>query len=851
MLASMRQKLDKARALLHKDYLAQRDTYIFFRQWQHHVDHALCALWRKLPSSLTHRSVLLAVGGYGRGALFPYSDIDTTIVLKKPPDRKEKSALAAFETALWDLGLRIGHGAYVLDEFENFAQWDIATQTALIEYRYLCGSRNLYRLFENSLRQYFDFSSFYKAKCFEQEQRHLKYRDTLYNLEPNIKESPGGLRDIHMIRWLIRGIKLVDERARQSQNIYCPPWLTTYELRSLRQQEIKLSTWRIHLHLLAGRAEERLLFDHQNALADIVGTHAQASLYRGEILMQHYYRAAQHIRRLNLLFMQLVYEYLHPLPKAKALDNCFNQRGTTLDIVHSDIFTDTPSAIFDTFLHWQHQKEIDGLSANTLRALNRAYRYINNSFRKNRSNQDKFVAFFRGQRTITHATRIMNLYGIIGAYLPAFGYIVGKMQHDLFHTYTVDEHILMTVRNLRRFSLEAHAHEYPLCSRLMMDFKNPEILFFAAFFHDIAKSRGGDHSLRGAEIARRFCKKHRIAQEDTAFIVWLVKAHLWMSFTAQKYDISSPDVVHAFVRKVKNEKRLIALYLLTVADIRATSPNIWNPWKAQLLESLFLSAHAQLHHKDIFDTIERKQQQAITLLKKEKKTSDDIPLWHLLDNTYFQRHHVDELVWHASALSEHLRTRIPRISIRPLPKKAGIQFLVYLSDRQKLFAQLCVFFGTHQLNILDAKIHTTHHGYALDTFNVQTKDMYLLENNEKALNAMAQRLAVFLGQPFAALPPLGKRPRRSRHYPLVPQIRISADSNDLHYILEITTGDRPVLLAHIASMLADDNIDIKSARINTMGERVEDVFILSGKALLHTENRAALEIRLQNLLQTD
>ncbi len=839
--AALRERLDQARADLREDFLAQPNTQKFLHEWTAHVDDAVIALWQKLPPSLSEHALLLAVGGYGRDALFPYSDVDIAVVLKTPT--REKDTLIDFETALWDLGLRIGYRVYSFDDFKTLAQWDITAQTAVIEYRYLAGQQKFFNAFRNTLKKHFDFAAFYRGKLAEQEERHLKYSDATYSLEPNIKESPGGLRDIHFIRWLIHAEELTDQSTPQT------PWLTSSEWRMLRHEQNKLEGLRIHLHLLTGRAEERLLFDHQNELAERIGIPPSPNhQHRGEILMQRYYRTAQRVRRLNLLFAQLVFEYLTPLRVTRKLDESFRQCGSKLDIVCPDAFARHPSAIFDTFLHWQRQRNINGLSANILRALNRTHHLINESFRRDQNNQDKFIAFFRGQRTVTHATRIMNLYGILADYLPAFARIVGQMQHDLFHAYTVDEHTLMVIRNLRRLSITEHDHELPLCSQLMQDFENPEILFLAALFHDIGKGLGGDHSLKGAQIAYRFCRKHRLDHENTAFIVWLVKAHLWLSHTAQKNDIYNPNVVRAFARKVKNEKRLIALYLLTVTDICATGPNIYTPWKAQLLESLFLMTRAQLLQNDSPTTTTKK-------LPPRASTSDgndDTQLWQLLDHTYIQRHSADDLAWHASVLASHLYTQKPCVNIRLLPKKAGLQFLVYLPDRPRLFAQLCIFFGSRQLNILDAQIHTTRHGYALDTFSVQTKDTCLLESDATERNRLAQQLIAYLDQPLPALPPLGKRPRRSRHYPLTPKIKISSnDDSSRDYTLEIIAGDRAGLLAHIASILMDVDINIKSARINTMGERVEDIFVLEGKALEQKENRAALENCLQTLLCMD
>lgn len=824
--------------------MARPESSLLLRRHSSLVDHLLRTLWRSLPATVTRHGTLIATGGYGRGTLFPHSDIDITILLPEPPDNATRTALAWFETALWDVGLAVGHAVRTLDELHDINALDITTQTALVEHRYLAGSRSLYRRFEETLTARLTFSHFFEAKRFEQEQRHLKYRDVLYNLEPNLKESPGGLRDVHVLRWLTRAAGL----GFHWREIIHHGLLTAAEAHALQQHEHWLNTLRIRLHYLSGRAEEQLRFDHQSALAEQMHIAGKGSRRPGEMLMQRYYRAAQTISRLNTLFLQVLEERFAPPPKTRPLDAYFTQQGDLLDINNPQQLIHTPSILFDAFLHWQRNTEIVGLSSRTLRTLNNARSQINRAFRADPANQAKFIDIFRAPRGVLHALRAMNLYGLLGQYLPSFGRIVGQMQHDLFHVYAVDEHTLMMVRNLRRFKDDNYAYEYPLCSRLMNDFVRPEILYLAALFHDIAKGRGGDHALRGSFVARRFCAQHPIPKDDAALIVWLVREHLTMSLVAQKEDISDPEIVARFAQRVRSERRLIALYLLTVADIRATSPKVWSPWKAQLLETLFLAARAHLHKDgdDDFDSIKQKQHDALKQLQI-RGIKEPSALWHVLDTSYFQRHSIDDVCWHAAELHDGLDTEKPIVRIQSLPKEIGLKIMVYLRDRPGLFAQLCHFFGRHQLSILDARIHTTQHGYALDTFAVHTTDPRYLDI--AAHPALEEELSYFLQQPPPTTPPpMGRKSRRLKHFPLTPHVHITADDEQRHYLLDVIAGDRTGLLAHLAHTFAAAGVNVESARINTLGERVEDVFVISGEGLENPAHRVALEAELQKVL---
>ena len=810
------------------------------------VDQVLRRLWTELdpPPGIA----LVAVGGYGRGELFPYSDVDVLILLRRPLAENDPGAVVIerFIRLLWDSGLEVGHSVRTVDECATETASDVTIRTSLLEHRLLAGSRALYERFRRRFAATLDVRGFYEAKVLEQQQRHLRYQDTAYNLEPNVKESPGGLRDLQTILWIARAAGY----GRSWRELAERELMTAAEARELSRHERLITELRIRLHYLAGRREDRLLFDMQTPLAHELGLADTPGRRASEQLMQRYYRAAKSIRQMNVILLQNLHARLFPAEvKVLPLDGEFQAVDELLDIADEELFARRPEKILEGFLVLQQHPELKGMSARTLRALWRNRGRVDAAFRRDPSNRARFIAILRQPRGITHELRRMNQYGILGRYLPAFGRVVGQMQHDLFHVYTVDEHILMVIRNLRRFTEPQHAHEYPLCSRLISDFARPEVLYLAGLFHDIAKGRGGDHSRLGVRDARRFCREHGLAAEDGDLVAWLVEHHLMMSSTVQKLDITDPAVVSAFAARVKTERRLAALYLLTVADIRGTSPRVWNAWKAKLLEDLFHATQALLAGKagagSLQDSLEARRTDAARQLRLYAVPDDaERKLWQRLDSVYFQRHTADEIAWHARHLYFRTEGQEPVVKARLSRSGAGLQVMIFLPDQKGLFARICGFFGRARLSILEAKIYTTRHGYALDTFTVHDpanpnaayrEAISFVEFELK--RALTERAPL---QP----PPAGRISRHLKHFPLSPEVRIFPDDKGTHYILEIVAGDRPGLLATIAYTLAAANINVASAKINTLGERAEDVFLLDG-ARLHDE--AAL-LRLETAL---
>jgi [protein-PII] uridylyltransferase len=561
--------------------------------------------------------------------------------------------------------------------------------------------------------------AFFEAKRLEQDERHRRYQDSPYSLEPNCKEAPGGLRDLQTILWIARAAGY----GNSWEDLALHGFITPAEEQQLQRSVSFLQRLRTRLHLHVNRREDRLLFDYQTALAEQLGFEPTPTRRASERLMQGYYRTAKEVTQINTILLLNLGAAISPPPQQlpQAINERFRNTCDLLDVVDEDLFGSNPGAMLEAFLLMQRHPQLQGMTARTLRALWHARMLIDDSFRRSPGNRACFLEILKQPRGVLHELRRMNQFGVLGRYLPNFGRIVGQMQHDLFHVYTVDQHSLQVLRNLRRFLAGEFAHEYPLCSELISDFPRPWVLYVAALFHDIAKGRGGDHSELGAVDAAKFCADHGIDAEDSELIVWLVRRHLLMSSVAQKQDIADPDVVGAFAATVKDERQLVALYLFTVADIRGTSPKVWNTWKGQLLEQLFRStcrtllAGGQVPVRQ--GLIEERQQEALRLLRYfALPDAVHQRLWKQLDTVYFLRHSAEEIAWHTRAL--HYRTRVeePVVKARVNPQGEGLEVMIYTRDQRDLFARLVGFFSRAGYTIVDAKIHTTRHGYALDSF---------------------------------------------------------------------------------------------------------------------------------------
>ncbi|WP_310452230.1 [protein-PII] uridylyltransferase [Sulfuritalea sp.] len=814
------------------------------------VDGVLQDLWTAL--AMPDTCALVAVGGYGRGQLYPGSDVDLLILV---PDEQHTSTECAAAPQLeqligllWDIGLDIGHSVRTVDHCLDEAERDITVQTSLLEARYLTGAHALYEDFEQSYNAALQPADFFKAKQLEQAERYAKFNDTPYSLEPNCKENPGGLRDLQVIQWVARAAGIGDDW----KDLARAGLITAPEVRQFERVDRMLADLRIELHLLAGRREDRLLFDHQEKLAAAMGIAPTEAKRASEVLMQHYYRNAKLVTQLNLLVMQVLADRLQPAQAAApiVIDSHFQMVREQLDVREEDIFQRLPRTILECFLLQMQRSELKGMTPRTLRALWRAQGGIDAAFRRDPANRELFLKLFQQQHLISPLRR-MNQFDILGRYLPAFGHIVGQMQHDLFHVYTVDQHILQVMRNLRRFAMPEHAHEYPFCSRLMAGFDKRWLLYIGALFHDIAKGRGGDHSQLGKKDAARFCRDHGISGEDAELVVFLVEKHLTMSQVAQKQDLADPEVVLAFAASVGDMRRLTALYLLTVADIRGTSPKVWNAWKGKLLEDLFRMTAGVLKGTAVLQLsgVAERQEEARRILRYHGLRPDiELDLWSQLDTGYFMRHAADEIAWHTRTLYHCPSSEKPVVRARLNPMGAGLQVMVYVQDQPLLFARLCGFFAKLGYSIVDAKIHTTRHGYALDSFVVFAFDATMPYRD------MIGLIEHDIIEQLTQLPPLpsgfgGRLSRLVRHFPVTPEIEIRADERGSHYLMSLSAADRPGLLYAIARVLGQHGITLHTAKIATLGERVEDVFLISGKELAQTATLVRLEQDLLKALQ--
>ena len=821
---------------------SQAKTSSLLRNLAQQVDNCLKTLWEQ--GSMPAGACLIAVGGYGRGELFPYSDVDVLVLL--PQDTQahqegaDKASIEAFITACWDIGLEIGSSVRTVDECLHEAAADVTVQTALLESRLLIGHRPLYAGLEKALTEAMDASAYLRAKTLEMRQRHTKFDETPYSLEPNCKESPGGLRDLQVLIWIARAAGL----GKTWKELATRGLITAFESRQLQHNQGVLAMIRARLHLAAGRREDRLVFDLQTAVAESFGYSGSGNQRASEELMKRYYWAAKAVTQLNQILLLNLEEQVNGSQQGlmRPINEQFLDRAGMLEVASDDLYQRDPHAILRTFLVHQQTPGIQGLSARTLRALYNARSLMNGAFRRDPINRATFMQILCQHEGQTHALRLMNQTSVLGRYLWVFRRIVGQMQHDLFHVYTVDQHILMVLRNIRRFFIPEHAHEYRFCSQLAAQWDRPELLYISALFHDVAKGRGGDHSDLGAVEAKRFCRDHGLSRADGELVAFMVQHHLTLSRVAQKEDLSDPEVIESFARMVGDESHLTGLYLLTVADIRGTSPKVWNAWKGKLLEDLFrLTLRALGGTKPNLDTdIEARKQEARQILALHSMLpGTETALWETLEISYFARHDPADLAWHARSLWRHVNASQAIVRARPSPIGEGLQVLVYASDRQDLFARICGYFDSAGFNILDAKVHTTRSDFALDTFQIISPD------HDQQHRDLVSLVETQLTQALASTDPLpeqrrGRLSRRVKSFPFTPRITLRPDERAQRWLLSISSSDRTGLLYAIALVLARHGINLQLAKISTLGERVEDTFLVDGEAL--QQNKVQLQI---------
>ena len=813
------------------------------------ADRSLQALWRS--SGIADSLVLAAVGGYGRNELFPHSDLDVLLLL--PDDQSPendptlKAQIENFISNCWDAGLEIGSSVRTVSECLGEAEKDVSVQTSMIECRLIVGNSALFDLFQSRFRAVLDPRAFFVAKTLELRQRHNKFENTPYSLEPNCKESPGGLRDLQAILWVSKAAGFGRDWDELAKNGFATP----FEVTQIKRNEALLKLIRARLHLIAHRREDRLVFDLQTAVAQSFGYASDKGGMASEYLMKRYYWAAKAVTQLNQILLMNIEERLNPTAHdLRPINERFFDKASMIEVASDDLYQREPHAILETFLLYQTTAGVKGLSARTLRALYNARGLMGGKFRHDPVNRATFRQILMQHDGITHAMRLMNQTSVLGRYLWVFRAIVGQMQHDLFHVYTVDQHILMVLRNVRRFFIAEHAHEYPTCSQIAAGWDKPWVLCVAAMFHDIAKGRGGDHSDLGAKDVRRFCGQHDIGQDDTQLIEFLVREHLTMSRVAQKSDLSDPDVIAAFAKRVGDERHLTALYLLTVADIRGTSPKVWNAWKGKLLDDLYRFTLRALGGRapDADAEVEARKRDALVKVALHALPFEaHKALWDTLDVGYFMRHDAVDIAWHTRQLSRVVGSGKPIVRARRSPVGEGLQVLVYTPDQSDLFARICGYFDQRGFSILDARIYTTRNGHALDTFQVVTT------SGPDEYREITSMLEIGLAQAITNAGPLptpgrGRVSRRVKSFPVTPHVTLNPDEKGQRWLLNISASDRVGLLYSVSLVLAKHQINLQLAKIATLGERVDDTFLISGPELQHNKKQIEIETELLEAL---
>ena len=840
LITQLSDKLHKHKQQAAEIYRQRRHPFVYFRQHTGVIADVLSTLWQELFAE--EEMCLLAIGGFGRGEMYPYSDMDIAIVSRNPIDGDIQQKIGAFVQILWDIHLQPAPKVGTINELCESARVDLTGDSALLESRYLCGRQDLAAELIHQLDLQRDVAAFIEGKILEQRQRYTKAAGEASLLEANVKTTQGGLRDIHTLLWLAKVQGLPPQIHQLMKNAI----LNRTEARLLLSCQKQLARIRIELHLTARRAEDRLIFDLQTQVAQNLGYRDDANSRASEKLMHDFYRALKGVKQLSGILVPMLRDRVYAsLPRVVVnLDQHYYQVGNMLAVHNLELFSQQPEHIFTILRVAQEHNDIIGLAPKTLRVWwAAAHQLVNEEFYQNPANRECFARFFKHGEGLTHLLRFINLYGVLGRYLPAWGKIVGLLQHDLFHIYPVDDHILMVVRNMRRLAMEQHSHELPFAATLMHTFARKHILYMAALFHDIAKGRGGDHAQKGVADARSFAEDHFLDSEESDLLAWLVEQHLLMSMTAQKEDIQDPEVITRFSKQVKTVERLTALYLLTVADIRGTNPKIWNSWKASLLENLYKATLHQLNGKQSnrhTTILDRRQQAMHELNQYHISESQQRQLWHILGQAYFARHEWQDILWHLSKIINYEQQA--QAHSQMLPDNDTLKVMVYMPNRPKLFTELASVFSEAGMNILTARAYITEHNFILDTFilqfppNLNPNDYLTIQNKtELALNQFVNGKL-----PMSASNPASLS-RRSRHIPIAPRISIDEEDNPGWYSLHIITANRRFLLANIAAVLSDLNISIRFAKITTLDERVEDSFLVYAPQLADTQQQLQLK----------
>ena len=835
-LSHIRAMLKTETENLNSRFLANKPIESIVHDRAKWIDQLLSFLWAQ-QSWPNPDIALLAVGGFGRGELFPYSDIDLLILTETDDNDHLKQGISNFITALWDVGLEARQSVRSLSQCCSESRVDITIATSLMESRTLAGPKFLKNKLDNLIaaENIWPVKEFFHAKCCEQKDRHQKYNDTDYALQPNVKTSPGGLRDIQTISWIAK---------RQFRTSSFDEFVQLGLLNSAEEEMIKAGCsflWRIRygLHFIEGRGDDRLTFDKQRELAKIFGYEDDSLTLGVEKLMQEYYLSVSKLRELNDLILQHFEEAIIRIntpDKVWEVNSRLNVRNNYIEVANEATFQRYPFALIEIFVTMAQNPSINGITASTIRLIRDNLNLVNEEFRRDIRCTSLFVELLRSPHKLTLQLRRMARYGILGRYLPEFGQIMGKMQHDMFHIYTVDAHTFQVIENMRRFSFESGSDDFPIASEIAKKLPKIELLYIAGLYHDIAKGRGGNHSELGQHDAIAFCLCHHLSQWDAKLVAWLVKHHLLMSMTAQRKDISDPDVIKEFAEKIGDKLHLDYLYALTVADIRATNPELWKSWRASLLAQLYNNAKKALRqglenpiNKE--DLIADKKNSAHRILVDQQLKNDEIlAVWKNADDEYFIRESSNNIAWHTEAILK-LDEHIPLVSIRELSlnkQEVVTQIFIYTPDSDFLFANMTVAIERLGLNIQGARIFTSSNKHCMNTFIVLEKNGNSVGENSLRIREISDVIRKTISDKGPTK--LTSRFRYSSDARLFSKeiyVRIINFDNKPFSTLEINCPDYPGILAFIGSVLAEESLRIKDARITTLGERVEDLFYVT------------------------
>ena len=826
--------LNKENELLKEKFTPNQSPIRLLNEKAQFIDNLLTACWKFFMGSETDNQSLIATGGYGRSELFPHSDIDILVLLNRNFSDVIQDKLSRFSNFLWDIGLKPGLRTCFMNECLSFASQDQTIFTSLLEMRLITGNTELFLLLRKQIiaTQLWSSERFFLAKMNEQEQRYSKFHDTAYNLEPNIKEGPGGLRDIQVISWVFKQ----HYNAQSLHELISYGLLPKSEYDSLIAARDILWRLRFALHVLTQRCEDRLLFDYQRELAQLFGFCTPENLPDVEQFMQFFFKTVVEIERLNEMLLQLLnekmignQETLSPIP----ITSQFSSIAGYIVANHDEVFQQNPFALLEIFLLLQQSPSLKGIRASTIRLIRKSLVLIDDEFRQNKTANRLFIEILRQPRGITHQLKRMNRYGILAAYLPDFANIVARMQYDLFHIYTVDEHTLFLIRNLRRFALDKHNQELPFCNNIFLLIPKPDVLYIAGFFHDIAKGRGGDHSTLGEQIALSFCQQHDISRQDSKLIAWLVRNHLLMSMTAQRKDISDPEIIHGFAMQVGSIQYLNYLYLLTVADIRATNPSLWNNWKDALLKELYTATHRALHrglHNPVVrsERIEENQKEARQEL--QKRGMDDAIIsqsWKHLSEDYFLRYSADEITWHTLAIASSTENELPLVLLRPQTQRGSVEIFVYTRNEAQIFSICTATLDHLGLTILDARILTTEDQYVLNSFQVLEQSGAPISDLYREIHICDTLRNCLLDKKVKISKNIHKQSRQAKHFPIETSVTFIENPSSNHTTIELITTDHAGLLSKIGRAFSELNIQLHDAKITTIGSRAEDMFYVS------------------------